>query len=100
VENLERNDCSIRSQLTCPEGDIPQFELDSPLTEPSDVKDLDEIQATNLISVPMEEMRDQNNLQVKKATMISQIQPVKTTMMIQSKLQMMNPKTNHRKIMK
>jgi hypothetical protein len=54
VENLERNDGSIRPQLTCPEGDLPRFELDSPLTEHSDVKDLDEIQATNLISVPME----------------------------------------------
>ncbi|WP_458744146.1 hypothetical protein [Candidatus Nitrosocosmicus sp. T] len=43
---MERNDCSIR-QPTCPEGDILRIELDSPLTEPSDVKDLDEIQATN-----------------------------------------------------
>ncbi len=49
-----KNDyCSTRPQLACPEGDIPQFEQDSPLTKdsplttPSDVKDLEEIQPSN-----------------------------------------------------
>jgi hypothetical protein len=40
--------CSTRPQL-CPEGDIPRFELeqDSPLTQPSDIKDAQEIQPSN-----------------------------------------------------
>ena len=40
--------CSTRPQL-CPEGDIPRFDLkrDSPLTQPSDIKDAREIQPSN-----------------------------------------------------
>jgi hypothetical protein len=40
--------CSARPQL-CPQGDIPRFDLeqDSPLTQPSDIKDKHEIQPSN-----------------------------------------------------
>lgn len=44
---FEKNDCLARPQLTCPEGDIPRFEQESPFTKPSDVKDLQEMQPAN-----------------------------------------------------
>jgi hypothetical protein len=41
--------CSARPQLSCPEGDISRFDLeqDSPLTQPSDIKDAQQIQPSN-----------------------------------------------------
>ncbi|HKR73017.1 MAG TPA: hypothetical protein VJR94_02780 [Candidatus Nitrosocosmicus sp.] len=47
VEELEKNDCSTRPQLSCPQGDIPQFEQESPFVNPSNVKDLEELPQSN-----------------------------------------------------